>query len=433
MHYIKKAATLLALATAAACSEEAPTRPADDAASRPARDPSMQVVLVTCNASKSDLSVICSAPQIPRPDHDGPVADIIYGGQNMFVKVTSSNVAYNSVTGRFTFDVTIQNLLQQPIGTTDGTTLAPTGIRTFFASGPTVTGGSGVCAVLPDGFGTFTAPGQSYYQYNQVLAQNQVSAVKPWTIIISPTVDTFQFILLISAPVQYPSGYIEINGQLPGASFGLLHPGSTTPLVGVVKNQLGIVIPGAVITWGTTDPNQATVDPGGVVTGVRYGTPAITATSMGLNGSILFDITGTIRNWTGAASTDWENGANWAGGYTPALVDTAGIPTGVPNFPALSQAVATGGIQVADAATLSLGAFNMTLTSLAIAGQTTGGVSSTTGQLILAGISSLAGRLSTTLITGVYTQTANARVVAPLQIDAGLLQTDLALMQVDAQ
>lgn len=433
MHHMKKAATLLLLALAAACTEEAPTRPADEAAATPVRDPAMQVVLVTCVASKSDLTVTCSPPQIPRPDRDGPVSDIIYGGQNMFVKVTSSNVAYNSVTGRFTFNVTLQNLLQQPIGTTDGTTLAPTGIRAFFASGPTVTGGSGVCAVLPDGFGTFTAAGQSYYQYDQVLAQNQVSAVKGWTIIISPTVNTFEFLLLISAPVQYPSGYIEINGQLPGASYGLLHPGSTAPLTGVVKNQLGIVIPGAVITWGTSNPDQAIVDAGGVVTGVRYGAPAITATSMGLNGSMLFSITGTVRNWTGAVSADWENGGNWAGGYTPALVDTAAIPTGVPNFPALTQVVATGGIQVTDAATLSLGAFNMTLTSLAVAGQATGGVSSTTGRLILAGNSILAGRLSTTLITGTYTNTANARVVAPLQIDAGRLQTELATMQVDGQ
>ncbi|HEY0243006.1 MAG TPA: hypothetical protein VGC52_10105, partial [Gemmatimonadaceae bacterium] len=207
----------------------------------------------------------------------------------------------------------------------------------------------------------------------------------------------------------------------------------TAPLTGVVKNQLGIVIPGAVITWGTSNPDQAIVDAGGVVTGVRYGAPAITATSMGLNGSMLFSITGTVRNWTGAVSADWENGGNWAGGYTPALVDTAAIPTGVPNFPALTQVVATGGIQVTDAATLSLGAFNMTLTSLAVAGQATGGVSSTTGRLILAGNSILAGRLSTTLITGTYTNTANARVVAPLQIDAGRLQTELATMQVDGQ
>ena len=434
MHHMKKViSTLLLVAAVVACTEEAPTRPEDQDAVKSVRDPALQVVLLSCVASKSELTVTCSPPQIPGRDHDGPVMDIIYGGQNMFVTVASSNVAYNNVTGRFTFDVTLKNLLQQPIGTTDGTTPAPTGIRAFFASGPTVTAGSGVCAVLPDGFGTFTGGGQSYYQYDQVLALNQTSAPKQWTIIISPTVDTFTFLLLISAPVEFPNGYIEINGQLPGSYYGLLHPGSTAPLTAVVKNQLGIVIPGAVITWGTTDPNQAVVDPAGVVTGVRYGMPAITATSMGLNGSMLFDITGTIRNWTGAVSTDWENGGNWAGGYTPALVDTANVPIGVPNFPVLTQAVATGGFTVADAATLSLGAFNMTLTSLAAAGQTTGGVSSTTGRLILAGNSILSGRISTTLITGTYNETENARVIAPLQIDAGTLQTDRATMQVDGQ
>jgi hypothetical protein len=434
MHHMKRVfSTLLLLGAAVACSEESPTRPDDAGAVKPVRDPSSQIALLSCVASKSELTVTCAEPQLPGRNRDGPVMDIIYGGQNTFVTVTSSNVAYNSGTGRFTFDVTLRNLLQQPIGTTDGTTLAPTGVRVFFASGPTVTGGSGVCAVLPDGFGTFTGAGQSFYQYDQVLALNQTSSAKQWTIIISPTVDTFTFLLLISAPVQFPTGYIEINGQLPVGSYGLLHPGSTAPLTGVVKNQLGIVIPGAVITWGTTDPNQAIVDASGVVTGVRYGTPAITATSMGLNGSILFNITGTIRDWTGAVSTDWENGGNWAGGYTPALVDTANVPIGVPNFPVLTQAVATGGFTVADAATLSLGAFNMTLTSLAAAGQATGGVSSTNGQLILSGNSVLHGLLPTTVVTGTYLLDANARIVASLAIDAGTIQTDSHTLQVDSQ
>lgn len=419
----RKSAVFLLLATAAiGCTESNPTTPSANSGKTAGLDPNTQMVVLTCEASRKQLTVTCAAPQLG--GNKGKVAaDIVYGGQNTFVTLTSTNVAYNSGTGRFTFDVTVKNLLQQPIGTTDGTTLAPTGVRAFFSSGPTVTGGSGVIAVLPDGFGTFTAAGQSFYQYDQVLANNVTSSAKTWTIIISPTVETFTFLLLISAPVQYPNGYIEINGQLPGSSAGLLHPGSTSALTAVVKNQLGIVVPGAVVTWGTTDPNQASVDGSGVVTGVRYGTPVITATSGGLNGNISFNVTGTVRNWTGLVSSDWAVGGNWGGGYTPALVDTANVPTGVPNFPSLTQAESIGGLAIADAATLSLGAFDLTLSSNATTGQGSGGVTGTTGNLVLAGTagSTFGGRFSLVKITGDYTQSADVRVTAPIFIPAGRL------------
>jgi hypothetical protein len=423
MTWLRKSVVSLLVATSAiACTESNPTVPSKTDGKN-ASDRSTQLVVLSCEASRSKLSVTCGAPQLGGVKKGKVAADIIYGGQNTYVTVTSTNVAYNSGTGRFTFDVNLKNLLQQPIGTTDGTTLAPTGVRVFFGQGPTVTGGFGVAAVLPDGFGTFTTPGQSYYQYDEVLAYNATSSTRGWTIIISPTVDTFTFLLLISAPVQFPSGYIEINGQLPGASAGLLHPGSTSPLTAVVKNQLGIVQVGAVVTWGTTDPNQASVDGSGVVTGVRYGTPFITATSGGLNGSISFNVTGTVRNWAGTVSPDWENGSNWTGGYTPALVDTASIPTGVPNFPALTTAVSIGGISVADAATLSLGAFDMTLSKSATTGQGSGGVNGTTGTLVLAGTTgtTLGGRFSLVKVTGDYTQNADARVTAPIIMSAGRL------------
>jgi hypothetical protein len=178
-----------------------------------------------------------------------------------------------------------------------------------------------------------------------------------------------------------------------------------------------------VVTWGSTDPDQASVDAGGVVTGVRYGSPVITATSGGLNGSISFDVTGTVRNWTGAVSADWAVGGNWGGGYTPALVDTANIPAAVSNFPALTQAESIGGLSIEDAATLNLAAFDLQLSKNATTGQGSGGVTGTTGTLILAGStgSTVGGRFSLVKVTGDYTQNADVRVVAPILIPAGRL------------
>ena len=430
----RSSAALVVIALWAAACTDSPTesvkkKESDDLG----RTANAQIAVLTCVASKTKLSVTCAPPQISKAA--GISGNIIYGGQNTFVTVTSSNVAYNSGTGRFTFDVTLKNLLTQPIGTVDGTTLDPGGIKIFFVMEPTVTGGSGTAAVVPDGFGTFTAGGQPYYQYDYLLADNAVSPAKGWTFIIAPTVTTFSFLLYISAPVEYPIGYILINDELPGEDYGLLHPGVSTALTGLVVNQLGIPIPGATITWGTTDPNQASVDPvTGVVTAIRYGTPAITATSGALNGAMNFDITGTQRTWNGSASTDWENVANWNGGYTPALADTAIVPTGVPNFPALTAAVSTGSIQVADAATITLGAFNLTLGRDAFTGQSAGGVVGTTGKLILAGSAAyLGGRFSLVDVTGSYTTANDVRVTAPISMISGLLTTTNFLTWIVAQ
>ena len=429
------AAALILSAAAVACTNEAPTRPATPGESgNPAVDPKAKLMVLSCEASRSKLTVTCHEPQLAR-NATGPVSDIIYGGQNVYVKVTSSNPAYNSGTGHFTFDITVTNLIDQPIGTLDGVNPSAPGVRVFFGSGPTVTSGTGTASVLPDGFATFTAPAQPYYEYPGVLPKGATTAPKTWTLVMPSTVDTFAFILFISSPVQYPDGYIEINGQLPGANFGNLAPGASTALVGVVDNPLSQPIPGAdPIVWGISDPTIATIDPSGNVTAIKSGTVVATATSMGLNGSIVIHVTGTSVTWTGAVSTDWENPGNWASGFKPAPGDTAVIPTGVPNYPVLTVSESAGAIQVADLATLNLGAFDLTLVSLASTGQTAGsGVLGTTGVLVLSGTGSIEGRFTLIRVTGSYTTSNTVTAVGTLSIDSGLLQTDLNLIEVDAQ
>jgi hypothetical protein len=429
------AALLLLSAAAVACTDESPTRPAKPGESgKTAADTRARLTVLSCEGSRSKLTVTCHEPQLARKEK-GPAAAIIYGGQNTYVRVTSSNAAYNSGTGRFTFDITVTNLIDQPIGTEDGVNPTAGGVRVFFGSGPTVTGGVGVATVLPDGFATFTAPVQPYYEYFGILPLNATSAPKTWTIAMPPTVDTFAFILFIASPVQYPNGYIEINGELPGASFGNLHPDVTTNLVGIVDNQLSDPIPGAPpITWGVSDPTIASIDASGNVTGIRSGTVVVTATSMGLNGSIMIDVTGTTRNWTGAVSSDWETLGNWGSGIKPSNVDTAVVPLGVPNYPLLTVNETAGGLTVADLASVNLASFDLTLTSLASAGQTAGsGVLGTTGTLVLSGAGPVSGQFTLLKVTGSYTAANTVSAIAPLNIDSGLLQTDLNLIDIRAQ
>ena len=426
-------AASLALA-AAACTDRAnPLVPARGPGGGTPGTP-VTIQALQCTASRTTLNVRCEPLRPGESDARG----IIVGNQGVYVQLTTSNVAYNAVTGRFTFDATLQNLIEQPLGTTDGTTLDPGGIKIFFHSGPTVTAGSGVASVLPDGFGAFTAAGQPYYQYNEVLPNLDVSAAHLWTLIMPPTVTTFSFLLYVSAPVEYPNGYITLDGNLPEASYGYFHPGDTHPLVAVVKTAVGAVVPGAPVTFGTTDFNCAQVDPGGTVTGVRYATCTITAVSGAVAGSMSFEVSGTTRAWTGATSADWNVGTNWGAGYVPAVADSVTIPTGVPFFPALTSAVTVRGVTVADAATLSLGAFNLTADDNVASAPTTGGILSTTGRLVLAGgtiglPSTVHGRIPTFLVTGVYNLDGDVTAVASGQVDLGMLVSPNFNLQVVSQ
>jgi hypothetical protein len=412
-------AAALALAAAACADRANPLAPAPGPGGGTPGAP-VTIQVLACDANRAELSVRCAPVQPGGSDARG---DIIVGNQGVFVQVTSSNVAYNGGTGQFTFDVTLQNLIEQPMGTTDGTTLDPNGIRIFFHSGPNVTSGTGVASVLPDGFATFTAAGQPYYQYNQVLANGVTSSAKGWTLIMPPTVLTFSFLLYVSAPVEYPNGYITLDGNLPGASYGYFHPGDTHPLVAVAKTAVGTPLPAAVITFGTSDANCATVDGGGTVTGVRYATCNITATSGLMPGSLSFDVSGTTRTWTGATSSDWNLGGNWGGGFVPAVADSVVIPTGVPNFPALTSAVTVRGVTVADLATLSLGTFDLTANDNVATGPTGGsGILGSGGRLLLGGAASVIhGRIPTFLVTGSYTLDGDVTAVASGQVDLGKL------------
>lgn len=411
------ALTALALA-ASACTDraESPLAPRGGTGDPP--PPGSLLVAMDCRADVAAGTVQCA----PAGQTDPRIAgDLIVGGQNVYVTLASSNVAYNSGTGRFTFDVTVANLIEQPMGTLDGTTADPTGVRVFFQTGPTVTSGSGSISVLPDGFGTFTDAGQPYYQYDEVLEQNEVSGARTWTLVMPPSVLTFAFTVFVSAPVEFPDGYITLDGALPGSDLGPLHPATPEQLTAQIKSVVGTVLPGTV-TFGTSNPDCATVSPSGEVTGVRAATCTITATGGGKSGAVSFDVTGTTRSWTGALSSDWFTGGNWAGGYTPADVDSVTIPTGVPNFPALTASAAIGGVTVAGGATLSLGAFDLTASANVLTGAT-GGIGSTTGVLGLAGIGTVGGIVPRTRVTGRYSLAANVFSSAPLQVRGGLLRS----------
>jgi uncharacterized protein YaiE (UPF0345 family) len=410
-------AALLAVLAFTACTDRSATGPSErPPAPLPPLTPGTNIAALTCTASVRAGTVVCAPPTPSTGAADG----IIVGNQGVYVQLTSTNISYNPGTGQFTFDATLQNLLEQPLGTTDGGTPDPGGINIFFHELPTTVAGTGSVAVVPDGFGTFLAAAQPYYNYPYLLQQTDVSPAETWTFIMPPTVTSFTFGVYVSAPVEFPNGYITLNGELPGASYGALHPGTPVGLTAVVKNAVGVTVPGTV-TFATTDPDCASVNGAGTVTGVRAASCSITATSGAFAGEMLFDVTGTQRTWNGSVSADWSVGANWDGGYVPAAVDSAVVPTGVPAFPALSAAVAIGGVNVADGATLSLGAFDLTASASVATGPTAGsGILGTSGVLRLAGASqTVRGRVPSVAVTGTYALDNDLYVVAPGRVLAG--------------
>ncbi|HYJ78341.1 MAG TPA: hypothetical protein VEW03_01970, partial [Longimicrobiaceae bacterium] len=170
-------------ATFAACSGEQPlaTR------ARPQAPPAAQVIQAVDCVGSTRGTLTCT----PAAAGSGDASGVLVGGQGTNLNIATSNASYSSGTEIFQLDVTVQNLLNEAIGTPDGTVADPQGIQVFFHSGPTVTSGSGNIEVAnEDGTATFTAAGQPYFQYNQILDENEVSAAKTWQLNVDDTVLT---------------------------------------------------------------------------------------------------------------------------------------------------------------------------------------------------------------------------------------------------
>ncbi|HYH82995.1 MAG TPA: hypothetical protein VEX86_24585, partial [Longimicrobium sp.] len=159
MHFFRRypgrtAALVAGLALAAACTDR----------SNPAAPPvggggpggggvtpgkPIAIAVVACTGDLPSRTVSCDG-QAPTSGADG-LSHLVVGNQNVYVKLTSSNANYDLPTQTLTFDVTVRNLIPQPLGTTNGVALDPAGVRVFFHSGPTVTSGTGTVTVVPDG------------------------------------------------------------------------------------------------------------------------------------------------------------------------------------------------------------------------------------------------------------------------------------------
>lgn len=288
----------------AACTDHNPAAAPDG----PAPLPPSALAAVTCTASVREGTVACGGENgVSVPG----VNAAVIGGQGVYVRLASSGASYDGV-DTFRVNVTVENLTPQALGTSDGLTPSPSGVRIFFASDPAATAGSGPVAVAnATGEAFFSAAGQDYFQYDGILAPGDTTEAKEWRFTLPSTVTRFAFTVLVAAPVRAEAGWV---GVLPvGPSVPL---GDTTQLAATVRNLGGGVVAGAPVTWTTSDASIATVDSLGVVTGVGLGTARVTATSGGRTGSVQVVVheagynLATVDRFEILDPSIWANGAD---------------------------------------------------------------------------------------------------------------------------
>lgn len=270
------AAAALAL-FASACTDRTATIPNPP----PSGSGPQAAAAIECRASVRAATVTCGGARTP----SGARGYLIIGGQHTYVELTTSVVQYFPEIRDFNFQVTLKDLIPQPLGTSDGVHPDSMGIRVFFASGPTVVSGTGLAAVTnADGIGTFTGAAQPYLLYaagmlgeDRILSPGETSAARTWHMQVDPTVDSIAFTVYVAAPVPHPRGWLEL-----GVDSTRLGVTGAKTLTARVLTAVGNPVPDAGVQWSSQAPGIVTVaDSGatGVITGVAPGTAYVTAAS----------------------------------------------------------------------------------------------------------------------------------------------------------
>jgi len=251
-----------ALLFCAACSDDHPPLGVDETGVRP--DPVTGLTRLTCAVDVAARSMSCDE-SVPGFGAFGASADLIVGSQHQFVRM--ANDTPQVVGDTWTANVTVQNLTLQPMGTTDGTTPAPAGVRVFFVDLPS----DGVVVSNADGSASFTGSDpQLYYEYSggllgsdEILSQGEVSSAKTWEFTLNGAT-TFRFSVLISTDVPDEAVY---GVHLSDVSAGQEHTCGDGP-------------GGTVYCWGTNDEGRL-----GDGTDTTRNTPTrVSAAGAGLSG-----------------------------------------------------------------------------------------------------------------------------------------------------
>ena len=280
----RHALALLLLVPVAACVDAAPLMPApEDAAS-------VAVPALQCAVDVRAETMSCAAPDGAQA-RNALAANRLLGGQDVYIKLANSGGSYDAGAQTFQINVTVQNLLEAPLGTTDGVTAS--GVRVFFGSGPIGTGGT-VTVQNPTGTAFFTEADQPYFEYPQILEPFEISAALPWRFNVPTATTRFTFLVYVSAAQQDETQPLLANTWL-GASTAWTSTANWS--YGVVPDAASTAaVPPDSLTAGAFDP---VLSADAQLTDLRVGG----GSTVNLGGNTLtawgnVDVTGTISNGT---------------------------------------------------------------------------------------------------------------------------------------
>ncbi len=165
-------------------------------------------------------------------------------------------------------DVALHNPTSLVFGAADGTAVL-SGIQVHVLGAPRTSAGAGSVAML--------SAKQPVFQYEGTLQPGETSGARTWQFDVPQTVQAFTFEVSVVATVSIPMPWANLTAPSP---MGMA--GTTQVLTGAARTRNGVLVPGALRTWATSDPAIATVSATGSVTSMAPGTATITASVNGL-------------------------------------------------------------------------------------------------------------------------------------------------------
>ncbi len=173
-------------------------------------------------------------------------------------------------------------------------------------------------------------------------------------------------------------------------------------------------------TWTSTDATVATVADG-LVRAVADGTARIVATVDAAADSVAVRVltgAGVSRAWNGGGGEDWVAPLSWTPAGRPNAMDTVLVALDTAASPVLSGDAAVGRVEVVGGVTLELGPHVLEVSRDALAD---GGITATTGRLVMSGAGSVRGLLPLLEVTGTA-EAVGPTVVAGLRVWGGMLR-----------
>lgn len=152
------------------------------------------VLAVTCTLLRNSNTISC-APATARRG-PGVSGNVIFAPTGTYAQFVPFNLVQDTLKQIWSFDASLHNLLQQSIGTLDGTTV--TGSKVFVTDIEATQGTGTVRIINPDGTGNFTAPNQRYFNYNQFVAAGGNSLAKLWKASVPNTVTAVTMDILMT-------------------------------------------------------------------------------------------------------------------------------------------------------------------------------------------------------------------------------------------